>query len=42
MILKTAIKGDEQFEISDGRDVKEVYNDLVKIGLQPVMVIIYM
>lgn len=30
-------KGDEQFEISDGRDVKEVYDDLVKIGLQPVM-----
>ena len=30
-------KGDEQFEISDGRDEKEVYDDLVKIGLQPVM-----
>ena len=28
---------DEQFEISDGRDVKQVYDDLVKIGLQPVM-----
>lgn len=30
-------RGDEQFEISDGRDVKQVYDDLVKIGLQPVM-----
>lgn len=30
-------RGDEQFEISDGRDVKQVYYDLVKIGLQPVM-----
>ena len=30
-------KGDEQFEISDGRSVKEVYNDLQSIGLQPVM-----
>jgi 2-iminoacetate synthase len=30
-------KGDEQFEISDGRTVDEVYNDLLKIGLQPVM-----
>ena len=30
-------KGDEQFEISDGRSVEEVYNDLLKIGLQPVM-----
>ena len=28
-------RGDEQFEISDGRDVKQVYDDLVKIGLQP-------
>ena len=28
-------RGDEQFEISDGRDVKQVYD--VKIGLQPVM-----
>ena len=32
-------RGDEQFEISDGRDVKQVYDDLVKIGLQPVMTI---
>lgn len=30
-------KGDEQFEISDGRSVEEVYTDLEKIGLQPVM-----
>ena len=30
-------KGDDQFEISDGRDVKEVYDALVKNGLQPVM-----
>lgn len=30
-------KGDEQFEISDPRNVKEVYNDLVEKGLQPVM-----
>ena len=30
-------RGDEQFEISDGRDVKQVYDDHVKIGLQPVM-----
>ncbi|MGN0465331.1 MAG: 2-iminoacetate synthase ThiH [Lachnospiraceae bacterium] len=30
-------KGDEQFEISDGRNVDEVYHDLLKIHLQPVM-----
>ncbi|MCH5300318.1 MAG: 2-iminoacetate synthase ThiH [Ruminococcus sp.] len=30
-------KGDEQFEISDTRNVKEVYNALIKKGLQPVM-----
>lgn len=30
-------KGDEQFEISDGRNVDEVYQDLLKIHLQPVM-----
>ena len=30
-------KGDDQFEISDGRDVTEVYDALVKNGLQPVM-----
>ena len=35
--IEDSDKGDEQYEISDGRDVKEVYNDLVKIGLQPVM-----
>lgn len=28
--------GDEQFEISDSRSVKEVYDDVVKLGLQPV------
>ncbi len=30
-------KGDEQFEISDGRNVKQVYDALVENGLQPVM-----
>ena len=30
-------KGDEQFEISDGRTVEEVYNAIIKQGLQPVM-----
>ena len=30
-------KGDEQFLISDSRDVDEVYRDLQKLGLQPVM-----
>lgn len=30
-------KGDDQFEISDSRDVKEVYDALVSNGLQPVM-----
>lgn len=30
-------KGDEQFEISDPRNVKEVYNALIEKGLQPVM-----
>ena len=30
-------KGDAQFEISDTRSVYEVYNDLLKINLQPVM-----
>lgn len=30
-------KGDDQFEISDGRSVDEVYNALLKNGLQPVM-----
>ena len=30
-------KGDEQFEISDGRSVDEVYDDLKKLNLQPVM-----
>ena len=30
-------KGDEQFEISDPRNVKEVYNALVEKGLQPIM-----
>lgn len=32
-----AKKGDEQFEISDGRNVKEVYDALTKNGMQPVM-----
>ena len=30
-------KGDEQFEISDGRSVEEVYNAIKEQGLQPVM-----
>ena len=30
-------KGDDQFEISDGRSVEEVYNALLEHGLQPVM-----
>lgn len=30
-------KGDEQFEISDGRNVEEVYNAILEKGLQPVM-----
>lgn len=30
-------KGDEQFEISDSRDVKEVYKAIEEQGLQPVM-----
>lgn len=30
-------KGDEQFEISDGRNVQEVYDAIVEKGLQPVM-----
>lgn len=30
-------KGDEQFEISDGRDVNEVYEAIESRGLQPVM-----
>ena len=30
-------KGDEQFEISDGRSVDEVYDDMKKLNLQPVM-----
>ena len=30
-------KGDEQFEISDSRNVKQVYNAILDHGLQPVM-----
>ena len=30
-------KGDEQFEISDGRSVQEVYDALKRMNLQPVM-----
>ena len=30
-------KGDDQFEISDGRNVEEVYNTLLSNNLQPVM-----
>lgn len=31
------VKGDAQFEISDGRSVEEIYNAILKKGLQPVM-----
>ena len=30
-------KGDEQFDISDGRSVQEVYEAIEKAGMQPVM-----
>ena len=30
-------KGDDQFEIFDGRSVDEIYNDLLNVGMQPVM-----
>ena len=30
-------KGDEQFEISDGRSVQEIYEAILKAGMQPVM-----
>lgn len=30
-------KGDQQFEISDGRNVEEVYHAIIEKGLQPVM-----
>ena len=30
-------KGDEQFEISDDRSVQEVYDAIIKQGMQPVM-----
>lgn len=30
-------KGDAQFEINDGATVDEVYNDIVEMGMQPVM-----
>ena len=30
-------KGDEQFEISDSRNVEEIYNTILNHGLQPVM-----
>ena len=30
-------KGDDQFEISDGRSVEQVYHNLMSMGLQPVM-----
>lgn len=34
---ETEVKGDEQFEISDGRDVRQVYDALTGMRLQPVM-----
>ena len=30
-------KGDEQFEISDGRSVQEIFDAIVRMGMQPVM-----
>ena len=30
-------KGDEQFEISDGRSLKTMYDEIEKEGLQPVL-----
>ena len=30
-------KGDEQFEISDGRSVQEIYDAITRMGMQPVM-----
>ena len=30
-------KGDEQFEIADGRSVEEVHRAMIARGLQPVM-----
>ena len=30
-------KGDGQFEISDDRNVQEIYDEILKRGLQPVM-----
>ena len=30
-------KGDEQFEISDGRSVQEIYDAIIQRGMQPVM-----
>ena len=34
---ETEKKGDDQFEIDDGRSVQEVYDTLLKNNLQPVM-----
>lgn len=36
-VEEMADKGDEQFEISDTRSVEQVYEDLEKLNLQPVM-----
>ena len=30
-------QGDEQFEISDGRSLKKMYDDITDEGLQPVL-----
>ena len=35
--VATEKKGDDQFEIDDGRSVQEVYDTLLKNNLQPVM-----
>ena len=32
-----ATEGDEQFEINDARSLKQMYDDMVREGLQPVM-----
>ena len=33
----SSTKGDEQFEISDGRSVQEIYDAILRRGMQPVM-----
>ena len=33
----SSTEGDEQFEINDGRSFQQMYNDMSKEGLQPVL-----